>query len=250
MWQLQLGNILTDAEIEQLRQTQNIEPNPSSSLGLSIAQILNYLPFVYEWAVVSQSKRHQENIESPLKTIIITSWLCHAITQGKLTYKDKPIRLKMDDFLARHIWSIELHTTHYSMCVESLYLLYRSSVGIETDFLSIDQLRVYPVLNQARPSLKGKQRSYLKVKERICQTVEQSFAQHNLYLPIPPKIYNPLNPVDVNDWFTKVLTTNDADYAAISQDVQNYVSMLKVVCDHHAKPKQKERDPQPVWINF
>jgi hypothetical protein len=245
----QLENVLTKSEIEQLKKTYNLK-STESKLVLSMAQAFIYFPFTYEYAVKKESEDLGKDVENPLKTILITSWLCHAANQGKLAYNHKPIRLKMDDFLVHHIWSPSLQTKHYSMCVESLYLFYQQTSGFKTEFLSLDQMRVYPALKSDKPKLKGKQSSYLKVKEQICQVVEQAFMQHNLHLPTPPKVYDPLNGVDVNEWFSKILNINNANSIEINKDILDHVSQVKAVCDSYVKPKHNAKDIQPVWISF
>lgn len=246
---LRLENALTKSEIERLQKTHNLK-STNSKLVLWIAQSLNYFPFTYQYAVKKQSEDLGKDVENPLKSIVTTSWLCHAANQGKLAYNNKPIRLKMDDFLVHHVWSPSLRRGHYSMCVESLYLFYQDTGGFETEFLSLDQMRVYPALKSDKPKLKGKQRSYLKVKEQICQVVEQAFTQHNLRLPTPPNVYDPLNKIDVNQWFSKILNINDANSVELNQDILDHLSRVQTVCNSYVKPKHGAKDIQPVWISF
>jgi hypothetical protein len=250
---LQLENVLSQSEIDNLKNTHNLK-STESKLLLSIAQTLNSLPFTYEYAVKRQSEELGKDVENPLKTILITSWLCNAANQGKLAYNNKPIRLKMDDFLSHHIWNPSLPTEHYSMCVESLYLFYQDTIGLKTEFLSLDQMRVYPALKSDNPKLKGKQSSYLKVKEQICQVVEQAFNQHNLNIPTTPKIYDPLNVVDVNEWFSKIFNINNANPVQINKDILDHVSQVKAICDSYVKPyvksKHNLKDTQAVWVSF
>lgn len=249
----QLENVLSQSEIAQLKNTHNLKTT-TPKLAITIAQTLNFLPFTYEYAVKKQSEELGKDVENPLKTILIISWLCNAANQGKLAYNNKPIRLKMDDLLTHHIWNYSLPTEHYSMCVESLYLFYQDTIGLKTEFLSLDQMRVYPALKSEKPKLKGKQSSYLKVKEQICQVVEQAFKQHNLNIPTTPIIYDPLNVVDVNEWFTEILNINNANPVQINQDILDHVSQVKAICDSYVKPyvkpKNNVKDTQPVWISF
>ena len=246
---LRLENALTKTEIQRLQETHSLK-STDSKLVLWIAQTLNYFPFTYEYAVKKQSEELGKDVENPLKTIVTTSWLCHAANQGKLAYNNKPIRLKMDDFLVHHIWSPSLRRGHYSMCVESLYLFYQQTSGFETEFLSLDQMRVYPALKSDKPKLQGKQLSYLKAKEEICQVVEQAFTQHNLHLPTPLNVYDPLNRVDVNQWFSKILNTNNANPIELNNDILDHLSQVRAVCDRHVKSKHGAKDIQPVWISF
>jgi len=185
-----------------------------------------------------------------LKTILITSCLSHATVQGKLTYKDKPIRIKMDDYLVHHIWDLSLPTEHYSMCVESLYLFYQETNGFNAEFLSLDELRVYPALKSEKPKLRGKQRSYLKVKNLICQGVEQAFLQHHLYLPTLPKVYNPLSKVDVDQWFSSILVANSINPIQVSNEILDHVAQVKTVCQKYAKRRNTEKNVQSIWVSF
>lgn len=245
---LNLENVLTQFEIDQLQKTRNLKS--TSKLVNWIAQTLNYFPWTYEYAVRKAAEDLNKDIENPLKTIIITSWLCHAAEKGKLSYNSQPIRLKMDDYLVHHIWSFALPTQHYSMCVESLYLFYQDTNGIETEFLSLDQLRVYPALKSDNPVVRGKQRSYLKVKEQICRVVEQAFLHHNLYLPTPPKVYNLLNKKDVNEWFSLVLDANGVNTVQVSNEILDHIAHVQAVCQKYARQSNTTKEVQPVWISF
>lgn len=246
---LNLENILSQFEIDRLHKTHNLKS--ISKLVDWIAQTLNSFPWTYEWAVRSMATEDlDKNIENPLKTILIISWLCHATNQGKLSFNGKPIRLKMDDYLVHHIWSFSLPSQHYSMCIESLYLFYQSTNGFSANFLSLDQLRVYPALKSDKPILKGKQRSYLKVKEQICQVVEQAFLQHNLYMPIPPNVYNPLSKKDVNNWLSLVLNANCVDTLQVSNEILDHLAHVQAVCQKYGKQSNTAKDVQPVWISF
>ncbi len=151
-----MEDILTKPEIFRLKRTRNLKYK-LPKLVHWIAQTLNYFPWTYEYGVRIEAGDSTKDVENPLKTILITSWLCHAIEQGKLAYNGKPIQIKMDDYLVHHIWDFSLPTEHYSMCVESLYLFYQDTNGFETEFLSLEQLRVYPALKYDRPKLRGKQ---------------------------------------------------------------------------------------------
>lgn len=244
-----LKNILTQSEIFQLERTRDIK-STLPSLVHWIAQTLNYFPWTYEYGVRTEAGYSTKDIENPLKTILITSWLCHAIEQGKLAYNDKPIRIKMDDYLVHHLWDLSLPTEHYSMCVESLYLFYQETNSLKAEFLSLDQLRVYPALKSDKPNLKGKQRCYLKVRNRICQVVEQAFLQHRLYLPTPPKVYNPLSKVDVDKWFSSLLVTNNINPVQASNEILNHVAQVQAICQKYPKRRNTEKNVQSVWVSF
>ncbi len=200
---LNLENTLTQPEIDRLKKTHDLI-TPSKVVNF-IAQTLNSIPWTYESVVRISAEGVRDDIENPLKTILIMNWLYHSVSQGKLTYKEKPIRLKMNDYLAHHFWSFSFPGEHYSMCVESLYLLYQRTNNLEEDFLSLDQLRVYPSLKSRKPNLKGRQASYIKVKEQICNRVENAFSQHKICLPPLPKSYDSLRSEDVNNWFNSIL---------------------------------------------
>lgn len=246
---LHLEDVLTKSEGIQIRKTRNLK-STSPKLVHWIAQTLNYFPLTYEYAVQKEAEDFTKDVENPLKTILITSWLCRAADQGKLAYNNKPIRLKMNDYLVRHIWSPSLPTEHYSMCVESLYLFYRETNGLETEFLSLDQLRVYLALKSDSPMLRGKQRSYLKVKEQICQAIEQAFLQHNLYIPTPPKVYDSLSKVNVNNWFSLVLDSNSVNSVQVSNEILDHIAQVQAICQKYAKQQDTTKNVQPVWISF
>ncbi len=244
-----LDNILTNSEIEKLKITTNLKEE--SKLINFIGQAFMVLPWTYEFLVKSAATHDvEQDIENPLKTIVITSWLCNAASQGKLTYNGKAIRFKMDDFLAYHPWSFSSPKGYYSMCVESLYLFYQQTHGIDSKFLSLDQLRVYPALKVNNTVLNGKQSSYIKVKEEICHIVEQAFQQCNLCLPSPPKLYNPLSKKDVNDWFCLILETNDTNPVTLSDEILEHIAQVQAVYQKYASKNKPIREVQPVWINF
>jgi hypothetical protein len=246
---LKLDTILAQVEIEQLKNTSNLKEG--SKLINFMAQTFNFLPWTYEYAVKSAATEDFDlDTENPLKTILIISWLCQAASQGKLTYNGKPIRLKMDDFLVHHLWSFSVPTEHYSMCVESLYLFYQQTHGVETKFLSLDQLRVYPALKANNSAFNGKQRSYLKVKEQICHVVEQAFHQYSLHLPSPPQVYNPLSKRDVNDWFSLILEKNDTNPVQLNDEILEHIANIQAVSQKFTSKRNPTKDIQPVWINF
>lgn len=246
---LNLENILTQTEIDRIQNTRNL--TTESKAVNFIAQTLNSIPWTYEWAVHLSAERDKDDVESPLKTILITSWLCHSVSQGKLTYKGKPIRLKMNDYLAHHFWSFSFPSEHYSMCVESLYIFYQGTNNLEENFLSPDQLRVYPALKSTNPNLKGRQASYVKVREQICNRVEDVFSQHELCLPSLPKSYDSLRSEDVNDWFNSILCVNSVDSIQVSQEISDHVALIQSVSQKYfSQPKKSVKDTQPVWISF
>ena len=247
---LKLEGILSENEIKVLKKTHNLISITPKLLHF-IVQTINNIPCTYEWAVRTEAEDNlKKDVENPLKTILTISWLCQGIKQRKLTFNQKPIKIKMNDVLARHIWSFSLPTEHYTMCVESLYLFYQETVGIKTEFLSPDQFRVYPSLKSQNPLLKGRQSSYLKVKEKICQTVEDTFLKYNLCLPEIPESYNPLSSSDVNKWFTSVLDINEVNSMEVSIQILEHINEVKRVCEKYAKPKNKSKVSQPVWISF
>ena len=128
---LKLEGILSENEIKVLKKTHNLI-SKSPKLVHLIAQTLNNIPLAYEWAVKLEANMDSsQEFENPLKTIVTISWLCQGINQRKLTFNQKPIKIKMNDCLARHIWSFSLPTEHYTMCVGSLYLFYQETVGIK-----------------------------------------------------------------------------------------------------------------------
>ncbi len=114
----------------------------------------------------------------------------------------------------------------------------------------LDQLRVYPALKSDKPLLRGKQHSYLKVKKQICQIVEQAFLQHGLYLPTPLKVYNPLSKVDVNEWFSSILVTNNVNPVQVSNEILDHVAQVQAICQKYAKLRNTEKNVQPVWVIF
>lgn len=247
---LNLEGILSKSEIKVLKKTHNLIDTSPEFINL-ILQTLNNIPWTYEWAVKAEANRKSsQDFENPLKTILTISWLCQAINQGKLTFNGKPIKIKMDDYLARHIWSFSLPSEHYTMCVESLYIFYQQTVGIETEFLSPDQFRVYPSLKSTKPLLKGRQSSYLQVREKICESVENTFVKYGLCLPEIPENYNSLSPSDVNQWFTSVLNINEVNSMKVNNQILEHLNEVKFVCEKYAKPKNQSKNSQPVWISF
>jgi hypothetical protein len=137
------------------------------------------------------------------------------------------------------------------MCVESLYLFYQGTNSLEEDFLSLDQLRVYPSLKSSNPNLKGRQASYIKVKEQICNRVENAFSQHELCLPSLSKSYDSLRSEDVNDWFNSILCVNSVDSIQVSQEISDQVALIQSVSQKYfSQSKKSVKDTQPVWISF
>jgi hypothetical protein len=137
------------------------------------------------------------------------------------------------------------------MCVESLYLFYQSTNNLEEDFLSLDQLRVYPALKSSNPNLKGRQVSYIKVTEQICNRVEGAFSQHGLCLPSLPKTYDPLRSEDVNGWFNSILCVNGVDTMQVSQEISDRVALIQSVSEKYFnQPKTPVKLTQTVWISF
>jgi hypothetical protein len=247
---LKLEGILSENEIKVLKKTHNLISITPKLLHF-IVQTINNIPCTYEWAVRTEAEDNlKKDVENPLKTILTISWLCQVINQRKLTFNQKPIRIKLNDYLARHIWSFSLPTEHYTMCVNSLYSFYQETVGIKTEFLSPDQFRIYPSLKSKKPLLKGRQSSYLKVKEKICQSVENTFLKYDLYLPEIPESYNPLSHSDVNKWFTSVLSINEINSIEVNNQILEHINEVKFVCEKYAKPKNKSKVSQPVWISF
>ncbi len=245
-----LKNILTQNEIEQLKNTRDLITGESKIVNF-IAQTLNSIPWTYELAVRMSAEEIRDNIENPLKTILITSWLCHSVNQRMITYKEKPIRLKMNDYLAHHFWSFSLPVEHYSMCIESLYFFYHRTNNLVSDFLSLDQLRVYPALKSAHPNLKRRQASYTRVKDQIRSRIENTFAQHGLYLPPLTKPYNSLKSEDVNDWFNEILFVNGVDTIQVNHEIVNQVALIQSVSQKYfSQHKKSVVDTQPVWISF
>jgi hypothetical protein len=108
----------------------------------------------------------------------------------------------------------------------------------------------YPALKSGKPKLKGKQHCYLKVKNQICQIVEQAFLQHHLYLPTPPKVYNPLSKVDVSEWFSSILIANSINPIQVSNEILDHVSQVQGICQKYAKRRNTEKNVQSVWVSF
>lgn len=87
---LNLESTLNQPEIDRLKKTQDLI-TPLKAVNF-IAQTLNSIPWAYESAVCVLAEEVRGDIGNPLKTILITSWLCRSVSQGKLTYSN-PIGL-------------------------------------------------------------------------------------------------------------------------------------------------------------
>lgn len=251
---LYLENIIGKEEITKLKNTKNINSSNPKILDW-FAQTMIWIPWTYEWGVKLEAKDTIKEVENPLKTILIISWLTHLIGEGKLTYNNKPIRIKLDDYLEHHLWDFSLRTKHYTMCIETLYMLYQDTHSIESEYLYPDQLRIYPALKSDKPKLKGKQCSYLKYKDDICQRVEQGFSQHNLYLPNPPQDYDPLSSKDVNEWLVLILKNNDIDPLQTSNEIRSHVAEVQAVWQkytqqYYERQSKLQKDAQPVFLRF
>lgn len=249
-----LNDVLSQQDIDRLKNTQNIvSGNPK--IVDRIAQTVCWFPLTYKYAVKQEAKWSVDNVENPLKTILSVSWLCHAVQEGKLTYNNEPIRIKMDDYLEHHLWSFSLPSKHYSMCIESLYMFYLSTHPSQQDYVSPDQLRIYPALKSNKPKLYGKQRFYLEVKEKICKNVEEAFFKHGLYLPVTNSDYDPLDKVDVNEWLCFVLKRNRIDPLQTSRKIHEHVADVQALWQkyreqHYEKQKNKNQYTQPVLLSF
>ena len=249
---LSLEDILGKEEITQLKSTRNIKSSYPRIFNW-FAQTMIWIPWTYEWAVKGEAKFTTKEVENPLKTILIISWLTHLISEGKLTYDNKPIRIKLDDYLEHHLWDFSLRTEHYTMCIETLYMVYQDTHKIESEHIYPDQLRIYPALKSDKPKLKGKQRSYLKVSNQICQKLEKGFSQHNLYLPNPPQDYNPLSSKDVNEWLNLILKSNDIDPLQTSNEIQSHVAEVQAIwqrLNYEQKQRNSGKEVQPVLLRF
>lgn len=251
---LNLEDILGQQEITQLKNTKNIKSSYPKIFNWFV-QASMWFPLTYKYAVKLEAKSISKEIENPLKTILVISWLTHLIGEGKLTYDNKPIRIKLDDYLEHHLWDFSLRTEHYTMCIEALYMLYQDTHSIDSECLYPDQLRIYPALKSDKPKLKGKQRSYLKYKDDICQKVEQGFHQHSLYLPNPPQNYDPLNSKNVNEWLVLILKNNDIDPLQTSNEIQSHVAEVQAIWQkytqqYYERKNKLQKDVQPVFLRF
>lgn len=249
---LYLENILGKEEIKQLKSTRNIKSSNPKILDWFV-QAMMWIPCTYEYGVKLEAKNTTKEIENPLKTILIISWLTHLISEGKLTYDNKPIRIKLDDYLEHHLWDFSLRTEHYSMCIEALYMLYQDTNKIKSEYLYPDQLRIYPALKSDKPKLRGRQRSYLKFSNNICQNIERGFSQHNLYLPNSHREYDPLNREDVNEWLNLILEKNDIDPLQTSIEIQSHVAEVQAIwqrLNYEHKQRNVRKEVQPVLLRF